>query len=143
MTPLASETRSSHYTEYHPRWYRERTSVYWWLRDWRSLKFILREISSVFVALAVLGILFQLVSLRRGPDSYAHLQQWLQSPLGVVITLTVLAFVTFHAITWFNLAPRAMTVRLGSKKVPEFLIAAANYGAWVAATAVVVWFFLR
>jgi succinate dehydrogenase subunit C len=143
MTPAASEPKSVHYTEYHPRWYRERTSVYWWLRDWRSLMFILREISSVFVAVAVLGVLLQLVSLRRGPESYARFQHWLQSPLGIIVTVIVFLFVVYHSITWFNLAPRAMTVRLGSKKVPELFIAAGNYGMWLVATAFIAWFLLR
>lgn len=141
MTPQTSDT--VRYTEYHPRWYRERISVYWWLRDWRSLKFILREISSVFVALAVLGILVQLVSLRHGPEAYARFQRWLQSPLGIIVTVIVFLFVTFHSITWFNLAPRAMTVRLGTTKVPELVIAAANYGLWLAVTVAVVWYLLR
>src|SRR5438132_766531 len=46
-----SDTRpSDRYTEYHPRWYRTRVSTWWWLARWPYLKFILREISSVFVA---------------------------------------------------------------------------------------------
>jgi fumarate reductase subunit C len=38
------------YTEYPPKGYRVRMSTYWWLGRWPYLKFILREISSVFVA---------------------------------------------------------------------------------------------
>ena len=39
------------YTEYHPRWYRKRVSTYWWMGSWKYMKFILRELSSIFVAL--------------------------------------------------------------------------------------------
>ena len=69
------------YTEYHPRWYRPRVSVYWWLGQWQYLKFILRELSSVFVAAVVVMTLFQLRALGNGPEAYARFQHWLQSPI--------------------------------------------------------------
>jgi len=49
----------------------------------------------------------------------------------------------FHAITWFNLAPRAMPVRMGGKRVPEFLVAAPNYVLWIAVSVFVGWLLLR
>src|SRR5215467_9876422 len=56
------------YTEFHPRWYRPRVSVYWWLGEWQYLRFILRELSSVFVAAFVIVTLLGLRALRNGPD---------------------------------------------------------------------------
>jgi len=47
-----------------------------------------------------------------------------------------------HTITWFNLAPRAMPIRLGGKRVPEVLVAAPNYVLWMVASAVIAWFVL-
>ena len=44
---------AEHYTEYHPRWLRQHVSTYWWLGKWSYFAFILREISSLFVAWAV------------------------------------------------------------------------------------------
>ena len=38
------------YTTHHPRWFRKRVSTYWWLEQWAYLKFVLRELSSIFVA---------------------------------------------------------------------------------------------
>jgi fumarate reductase subunit C len=141
MTPPPAE--AARYTEFHPRWYRKRVSVYWWLQDWHSLKFILREISSVFVAIAVIGTLLQIHALQQGPESYARFEDRLRTPLGIAITVIVFFFVVFHSITWFNLAPRAMTIRFAGRKVPELLIAAANYGLWMVATLAVVWILLR
>jgi fumarate reductase subunit C len=57
--------------------------------------------------------------------------------------VVTLAFVVFHAVTWFNLAPQAMAVRVGGRRVPGAWIAAANYLAWVAASALVGWLLLR
>jgi len=131
------------YTEYHPRWYRPRVSVYWWLAQWQYLKFILRELSSVFVGLAVVMTLFQLRALRAGPEAYARFQHQLHSPAIVVVSVVSLFFVLFHTFTWFNLAPRAMAVRMHGKRVPEWLIAAPNYVVWVVVSGAVTWLVLR
>lgn len=132
-----------HYTEHHPRWYRERVSTYWWLWRWPYLKFVLREISSVFVAWFVVLTLLQVRGLAGGPAEYARLQEWMRSPLLLVLNATSFGFVLFHAVTWFNLAPTAMVVRFRGKRVPGALIAGSNYAAWVMVSALLAWFILR
>lgn len=131
------------YTEFHPRWYRRRVSTYWWLARWVYVKFIVRELSSLGVAWFVIVTLLEIAAIRRGPQAYDHMQRWLQHP--VVIAVDVIAFllVLYHTITWFNLAPRAMAVRVRGKRVPEALVAAPNYVAWIAVTAFVAWILLR
>jgi len=129
--------------EFHPRWYRERVSTWWWLGEWHYLKFILRELTSLSVAWFVVLTLFQLRALLHGPEAYAHFTSRLQSPLMIAFNLIAFCFVMFHAITWFNLAPRAMAVRMGGKRVPEFLVAAPNYVLWFAVSAFVGWLLLR
>jgi fumarate reductase subunit C len=136
----APMNRTPEYTPFHPRWYRQRVSTYWWLWSWPYTKFVLREISSISVALFVVITLFQIRALRQGPAAYAHFEARLSSPIVVLLNLVVFAFVLLHTITWFNLAPKAMVVRVGGKQVPGFLIAASNYGAWVVASAIVAWF---
>ena len=131
------------YQEFHPRWYRPRVSVYWWLGQWQYLKFILREISSVFVAVFVVITLLQLRSLRAGPEAYMRFQHWLQSPIALAINGISLFFVLFHTITWFNLAPRAMAVRFRGRRVPEILISAPNYAVWALISVGVAWLVLR
>lgn len=139
MLPL----KAPHYTEYHPRWYRPRVSVYWWLGQWQYLKFILRELSSVFVGLAVVMTLIQLRDLRAGPEAYARFQHQLRSPTIVVVSVVSLFFTLFHTITWFNLAPRAVAVRVHGKRIAEWLIAAPNYVVWIIVSGAVTWLVLR
>jgi fumarate reductase subunit C len=131
------------YSLHHPRWYRERVSTYWWLWRWQYLKFVLRELSSVFVALFVVMTLAQIAALGRGPEEYARFQEWLRSPLVVLANLVSFFFVLFHAITWFNLAPAALVVHVRGRRVPGALIAAANYAGWIAASAAIAWIVLR
>ena len=131
------------YTLYHPKWYRRAVSVWWWLENWSYTRFVLREITSVFVACFALIYLLLLRSLVAGPDAYAHFMARLQSPWFLMLHTVTFFFVLFHALTWFNLAPKAMVLRLGGKRVPDFVIVAGNYFVWLVASAVVVWFFLR
>ena len=130
-------------TEFHPRWYRKHVSTWWWLGEWHYLKFILRELSSIPVAWFVVLTLFQLRALSHGPEVYARFTNRLQSPLMIVLNLIAFCFVLFHAITWFNLAPRAMPVRVRGKRVPEFLVAAPNYALWIIVSGFVGWLLLR
>jgi len=131
------------YTEYHPRWYRKRVSTYWWLGSWPYVRFILRELSSLAVAYFVCLTLMQIYALSQGPQVYAELQEWLRQPAAVALNSVVLLFVVFHTYTWFNAAPKAMAVRMGGKRVPEWALAAPHYAAWMAASAVVAWLVLR
>ena len=131
------------YTEYHPKWYRARVSTYWWTRQWKYLKFILRELSSLSVAYFVLLTLLHLRALSRGPASYVAFQEWLKTPLLVALNGIGLLFVLFHTITWFNLAPSAMPIRVRGKRVSDWLIAGPNYVAWLATSAVIAWLILR
>jgi fumarate reductase subunit C len=140
---MSEARRTSAYTEFHPRWYRRRVSTWWWLGRWSYLKFILREISSVFVAWFVLELLLLFHALSQGPHAYASFQDWLRNPVVVTLNIVSLFFVLFHAVTWFNLAPAAMVVRLGGKKVPGVLIAASNYAAWVVVTVGLAWLILN
>jgi len=131
------------YTPFHPRWYRPRVSVYWWLGEWHYLKFILRELSSVAVAFFVIETLFMLSALHDGPEAYMHFQHSMRSPLLIALNLISFFFVVFHTITWFNLAPSAMPIRMAGKRVPDALIAAPSYVAWVVVSACVCWLVLR
>src|SRR5947208_14174787 len=113
---------TTRYTEYHPRWYRPRVSTWWWLARWPYLKFILREISSVFVAWFVVVLLLQIRALSRGPEAYAAFERLLQNPLIVRLNLITLFFVVFHVISWFNLATSALAICYLGKRGPVLSI---------------------
>jgi fumarate reductase subunit C len=130
------------YTEFHPRWYRPRVSTYWWLGRRSYLAFILREVSSVFVAWAVVLLLLLVVAVSGGEESYRQFLNWAGRPWVVLLNLVALVFVAYHAVTWFNLAPQAMVVRMRGKRVPGLWIAAANYAAWAVVSALVAWLVL-
>jgi succinate dehydrogenase subunit C len=136
-----SETHG--HTDYHPRWLRSRVSTYWWLSRASYLLFILRELSSIFVAWFVVYLLLLVRAVSQGAAQYAEFLEWSASPAILVLNFVSLLFILLHAITWFNLAPQAMVVNVGSKRVPPLLIAGSNYGAWAVVSAALAWLLLQ
>ena len=133
----------SHYTAYHPRWYRRRMSVWWWLKDRAYTKFVLREVTSVFVAFFAMLYLWQLRAVAQGPDAYARFLARLKTPPFLILDAVALLFVLFHTITWFNLTPTAMVVRMKGKRVPDRIVAGSNYVVWVILSGILAWIFTR
>jgi fumarate reductase subunit C len=130
------------YTEYHPRWYRTRLPTLWWLQRRSYLAFILRELSSVFVAWYVVFLLLLIHAVGQGNVEYQRFLRWAANPWVVGVNVVALIFVTFHAVTWFALAPKAMVVRLRGNRIPSAWIAGSNYLAWAAVSALVTWLVL-
>jgi fumarate reductase subunit C len=131
------------YTLYHPRWYRRHVSVWWWLQKRSYTGFVLRELTSVFVAFFAVVYLWQLRALTQGPEAYAQFLARLKTPLFLTLDAVAFLFVLFHAITWFNLTPKAMVVRVRGKRVPDWVIVGSNYAAWVVVSAAVAVVLLR
>jgi fumarate reductase subunit C len=131
-----------HYSKYRPRWYRARVPIFWWVHKWTYARFILRELTSVFVALYALVLLFHIRALAQGPEAYASFVVWLKTPGALAMHVIAFVFVVFHSITWFNLAPKALVLHLGKKRVPDAAIAALNYVAWGVVSVVIAWILL-
>jgi fumarate reductase subunit C len=130
------------YTDYHPRWLRRRVSTYWWLERRSYIAFIAREISSIFVAWAVVFLLLLVQAVGHGEDTYRQFLAWAATPPVLSLNVVSLLFIVFHAVTWFNLAPAALVVHVRGTKLPGALIAASNYAAFVVACVVIAWLFI-
>jgi fumarate reductase subunit C len=102
--------------------------------------FIMRELTSIFVAWFVVYLLMLVYAVVQGPTTYQQFVGWSAHPLILFVNVVALIFIVYHAITWFNLAPQAMVVKVGGVKVPGFLIAASNYAGWLVVSAVLYWF---
>jgi fumarate reductase subunit C len=127
------------YTLYHPKWYRRPVSVWWWLQSWRYARFVLRELTSLAVAWFALLALWKVRVIATGPEAYVAFLTRLQSPFWVGVNAAALVFVLYHTVTWLNLAPKAMVVRMGGKRVPDRVIQAMNYLLWAAVSAAALW----
>jgi fumarate reductase subunit C len=119
--------------------YRQPVSLFWWTRRRSYLMFVLRELSSVAVAWFVVHFLLLVTAVHRGPAAYQEFLNWSAGPLILLVNLVALAFVLLHAVTWFNLAPKALVVRMHGRQVPPQAVAAGHFGAWFVVSAIVVW----
>ena len=95
------------------------------------------------MACTVLLTLLQMRALIAGPQAYARFQQGLRSPFVVAFNVIAFFFVLFHSITWFNLGPKAVVVRLRGNRIPDSLLVAPSYLAWLVVSVFVAWLVLR
>jgi fumarate reductase subunit C len=130
-------TGETGYTEFRQRLYRPRTPLLWWLRRRSYFVFVVRELSSIFVAWSVVFLLLAVRAVTQGAEEYRQFLDWSARPGVLVWNAVALLFVVFHAVTWFNLAPRAIVVHLRGRRVPAPAVTALHYALWVVVSAVV------
>jgi len=137
-----SDTTATTRVRNQPRPYRRRVPILWWVRRRSYLLFVAREVSSVFVAWFVVFLLLLIRAVLAGDDAYQRFLDWTANPFLLALNVVALLFVLLHAVTWFNLAPQAMVVKVRGRRLPPLLIAAAHFGAWAVVSAVVAWIVL-
>jgi fumarate reductase subunit C len=121
--------------------YRPRRDNLWFARTRNYTIFVLRELTSVFVAWSIVFLLMFLDAVIGGSlPAFAALagQPWM-----IAINVVALAATCFHAITFLNLAPKATVVRLDGWRVPAWMIQGGNHSLWLLISAVIAYFVLR
>ncbi|WP_328991093.1 fumarate reductase subunit C [Kribbella sp. NBC_01245] len=126
-----------------PHPYHRPVSTFWWLERRSYLVFVLRELSSVFVAWFVVYLLLLVSAISAGSGEYERFVDWSGRAWVLVLNVVALLFVLLHAVTWFGLAPKAIVVRMRGRRVPPRVIAAAHYLLWLVLSAVTAWVILR
>jgi fumarate reductase subunit C len=125
------------------RLYRPRVSTWWWTRKRTYLVFVLRELSSVFVAWFVLYLVLLLYAVGRGAAAYQRFLDWAAAPWVTVLNVVALVFLLLHTVTWFALTPQAMAVRVAGRRVPPWHIIAGQYAGLVVVSGFVLWLVTR
>ena len=124
---------------HHPKWYRPRIPIFWWMKQRSYVTFIGRELTSVFVAYSAVMLIVLVLALDRGEAAYLQLMGWLARPAVLGAHVLVLLMVLFHTITWLNLAPMALDVKVGGTRVPPTAVLLAHYAAWLVCSGLVAW----
>ena len=119
--------------------YQRRMSVFWWVHKRSYFLFVMRELSSLFVAWFVIYLLMFIAAVGGGAEKYDAFLDRASSPLFLVVNAVALAFLVLHTITWFALTPQAMVLNLGGRRVPGVLIVAAQYVGLAAVSAFIYW----
>lgn len=122
--------------------YKPKLSPTWWLKSRNYFLFMMREMSSVFVAAFVILFLYQLSALAEGPEAYAACRSTLMAPGFVVFYVVAFVFALYHTITWFKLMSRIQIVRIGAFTVPPKLVTAGAFVGFFLVSAAVGCIFL-
>jgi fumarate reductase subunit C len=123
--------------------YRPAVPVLWWTRKPSYFVFVMRELSSLFIAWLVLYLLLLVRAVARGETAYAEFLDWATSPWLVVLNVVALAFLVLHTITWFALTPQAMVLDVGGRRVPPAAIIGAQYAGLGIVSVFVYWLVTR
>jgi fumarate reductase subunit C len=122
--------------------YHRRMSAAWWLKKQSYFLFMLREFSSVFIAIFLVVFLIQLYQLTRGPEVYAAFVRKLSSPGWLIFNLVTLLFALYHSITWFQSSAIVLPLRIGEREMPRNLFVTLNVGALVVVSLIIFLLFL-
>jgi fumarate reductase subunit C len=123
--------------------YRRPISVWWWTRKRSYFLFVMRELSSLFIAWFVLYLLLLIRAVAHGEAAYDDFLETAASPWLVAVNLVAFGFVVLHTVTWFSLTPKAMVVTLRDRRVPPAAIIGAQYAGLAVVSAFVYWLVTR
>ena len=116
----------------------------WFIRTRPYRLFMARELTSVFIAGYLVFLLVCLHRLGQGPEAYQDLIHAMRHPLSVILHGLTLMGALWHSITWFNLTPTVMPLRIGEDRMPGAVVAIAmGYGPWLALSGLILWEVLR
>jgi fumarate reductase subunit C len=104
----------------------------WFMQQAEYKSYMLHEISSFFVAIYSVILIFGLFRLSQGQAAWEGWVAGVTSPLGVVFHLIAFAFSVIHTTAWFTAVPQALRIQRGESFVPGKLIVGAHYGGLAA-----------
>lgn len=99
--------------------YVAKQSKTWFLKSRFYSLYMLRELTSIPVALYALNLMCGLASFVHSADAW---QSWVNAQTTTIMLLfTVIAFAAalYHTVTWFQATPKILKIQLGEKFVPE------------------------
>jgi fumarate reductase subunit C len=110
----------------------------WWLKNPFFVRYMIREGSSVFLAIYSIILLVGLLRLAQGEAAWNAWREALASPWSILFHWLALLTVGYHAYTWWKVAPKtAPDLRIGGRPLPEVLITAGGLVATLAASGLV------
>lgn len=104
----------------------------WWRHNRRYLFYVVRELSSVVIAIWMAVFLVEVAGLRAGVR-----YEPLGGPLFVAFSLVCGAFALLHSYTYLSLAGLIMRIPMGERTVPPRAIVGGAFGLLALATVVI------
>ncbi len=134
----------SHARPQRPGLYYPKMRLTWWLGRPGYIRFMIREATSVFIAIFLVEFLMLVNAVALGPEAYAAIVGKLASPGWIVFNAVALLFALYHTVTWFKLTGVVQVVRVGDRQVPPALVVAGTFVAWgVVSLFILCWLVVR
>ncbi|MCL2595006.1 MAG: hypothetical protein FWD83_05755 [Promicromonosporaceae bacterium] len=111
----------------------------WFLGTTEYRLYALREASALFLGIFVINVCWAVVALSRGLETWERWLAFQRHPAVVVFTVITLAMVLLQSVTWFQVSPKAIRVRLGERQLRASWIIAAQYAAAFVVLALLIW----
>ncbi len=99
----------------YPELPRKKLGPGWWLGNRHYTIYMIRELTSFFVAAYCVLYVYQVALLATSSSSYSAYLDLLQNPFMVGFSITILGFTLFHAFTWFFLIGKVQPLKFGGK----------------------------
>jgi fumarate reductase subunit C len=123
---------ASHYPEL-----KRRITSGWWTTNRRYTLYMVREWTSLFVALYSLLIIYGLSLWANG--TRADFLNFLKNPSIIAFSLVALVFTMIHAVTWFWLLGAVAPVKIGRSHTKPWQALVLNLTLLVIISYVVIW----
>ncbi len=125
------------------RSYTRPVSTFWWLKKRSYFVFVMRELSSFFVAWFVVYLLLFARAVGRGEAAYQSFLDTADSPGLLTLNGLAFVFIVLHTVTWFGVTPQAMAVAVRGHPVAPKAIIAAQYAGLAVVSVFVYWLVTR
>jgi fumarate reductase subunit C len=114
----------------------------WWLTKRSYFLFMIRELTSVFIAIFLIVFLVQIYQLAEGQQAYTAFIQRLGSPGWITFHVVALLFAVYHTFTWFQSSSVVIPIKIGRQEIPRSVVLGLHFGAWIVASAVILVLFI-
>ena len=105
----------------------------WWRRDPFFLRYMAREVTSIFVVAYALILLAGLIRLSQGEEAFGDWLDGLASPASVAFHVLLFAVFAYHTWSWFRIMPKTMPpVLVAGRRLSECAITGIGVGAAIA-----------
>lgn len=110
----------------------------WWLRQGRYVRYMMRELSSLFIGLFSIMMVWGLYRFSQGEAAFTAFTELLWSNSTIVLSVLIFLFAVYHSYTWFSVTPKAMPLKMGGKRIAAGVIVGAHLLLWLLCS-VLVW----
>jgi len=111
----------------------------WYMRNGRYKVYMLREMTCLLVGFYSFLVIFGLAALSSAERWNAFLASQQNVAMIAFHGFALIYFLIYQTFAWFELAPKAMPLQIGEKKLSDSYIVIAHYIVWAVLSAFIFW----